>query len=131
MKISVQNLGPIKEGTIDLSKNLTVFCGPNGTGKTFISILTHEYYFLSNGFVGLKITEIEKYKILNEQINKKAKEGGNLEIEVDIQSLESLKNELINLLNRKITLKNIYGLNDFQIDNFTKDLKIDIQQENF
>ena len=131
MKISVQNLGPIKEGTIDLSKNLTVFCGPNGTGKTFISILTHEYYFLSNGFVGLKITEIEKYKILNEQINKKAKEGGNLEIEVDIQSLESLKNELINLLNRKITLKNIYGLNDFQIDNFTKELKIDIQKEIF
>ena len=94
MKISVQNLGPIKEGTIDLSKNLTVFCGPNGTGKTFMSMLIHEYYFLSNGFAGMKITEIEKYKILNEQINKKAKEGGNLEIELDLQSLESLKNEL-------------------------------------
>ncbi len=35
MKILVKNLGAIKQAEIDLSKKLTVFCGPNGTGKTY------------------------------------------------------------------------------------------------
>ena len=35
MKIQIKELGAIKEATIDLSKKLTVFCGPNGTGKTY------------------------------------------------------------------------------------------------
>ncbi len=37
MKIQIKNLGAIKEATIDLDKKLTVFCGPNGTGKTYMS----------------------------------------------------------------------------------------------
>ena len=131
MKISVQNLGPIKEGTIDLSKNLTVFCGPNGTGKTFMSMLIHEYYFLSNSYAGMKIREIEKYKILNEQINKKAKEGGILEIEIDIniEILKKIKSDIINILINPNNLKATYGLDKTAIEKFTKNLKIEIQQE--
>lgn len=41
MKIKVNDLGAIKEGTIDLSKKLTVFCGPNGTGKTYMAYLIY------------------------------------------------------------------------------------------
>ena len=132
MKISVQNLGPIKEGTIDLSKNLTVFCGPNGTGKTFMSMLIHEYYFSSNGYAGMKIIEIEKYKILNEQINKKAEEGGILEIEIDIniEILKKIKSDIINKLINPNNLKATYGLDETAIEKFTKNLKIEIQQEN-
>lgn len=37
MKLKVKELGAIKEGTIDLSKDLNVFCGPNGTGKTYMA----------------------------------------------------------------------------------------------
>ncbi len=37
MKIQVKELGAIKEGTVDLSKKLIVFCGPNGTGKTYMA----------------------------------------------------------------------------------------------
>ena len=131
MKISVQNLGPIKEGTIDLSKNLTVFCGPNGTGKTFMSMLIHEYYFLSNSYAGMKIREIEKYKILNEQINKKAEEGGILEIEIDIniEILKKIKSDIINILINPNNLKATYGLDKTAIEKFTKNLKIEIQQE--
>ncbi|MGD0959807.1 MAG: AAA family ATPase [Methylomonas sp.] len=35
MKISVTNLGPIKEATVELG-GLTVFVGPNGTGKSYL-----------------------------------------------------------------------------------------------
>ena len=37
MYYKVENLGKIKSATIDLSKDLTIFCGPNNTGKTFLS----------------------------------------------------------------------------------------------
>ncbi|WP_343608181.1 AAA family ATPase [Chryseobacterium oranimense] len=37
MKLKVKELGAIKEGVIDLSKSLNVFCGPNGTGKTYMA----------------------------------------------------------------------------------------------
>ena len=36
MKISVTNLGPIKEATVELG-GLTVFVGPNGTGKSYLA----------------------------------------------------------------------------------------------
>ncbi len=35
MKIRFQNLGQIKDATFDLSKDLTVFCGANNSGKTY------------------------------------------------------------------------------------------------
>lgn len=41
MQISVKNLGPIKEGTIDLSKSLTILTGPNNTGKSYLTYLIH------------------------------------------------------------------------------------------
>ena len=36
MKITVKNLGPIKEATVDLA-DLTVFVGENGTGKSYLA----------------------------------------------------------------------------------------------
>ncbi|MCQ8127067.1 AAA family ATPase [Methylomonas rivi] len=36
MKIAVTNLGPIKEATVELG-GLTVFVGPNGTGKSYLA----------------------------------------------------------------------------------------------
>lgn len=37
MKLQIKELGAIKEGIIDLSKKINVFCGPNGTGKTYMA----------------------------------------------------------------------------------------------
>ncbi len=36
MKISVTNLGPVKQATVELG-GLTVFVGPNGTGKSYLA----------------------------------------------------------------------------------------------
>lgn len=46
MKINIKGLGAIKETTIDLNKRLTVFCGHNNTGKTYVSYII---YALTSG----------------------------------------------------------------------------------
>ena len=37
MKLKVKNLGPIKQGEIDLSKRFSIFVGYNNSGKTYMS----------------------------------------------------------------------------------------------
>ncbi|MEY4906128.1 MAG: hypothetical protein RLZZ292_3943, partial [Bacteroidota bacterium] len=37
MKLKVKNLGPIKQGEIDLSKRFSLFVGYNNSGKTYMS----------------------------------------------------------------------------------------------
>lgn len=48
LSISVQNFGPIAEGTVDL-KPFTVFIGPNNTGKSFFSELIYAAHVYSRG----------------------------------------------------------------------------------
>ena len=40
MKIVIKGLGAVKQASIDLTKRLTVFCGHNNTGKTYVSYIT-------------------------------------------------------------------------------------------
>ena len=39
MKLKVRNLGPIRQGEIDLDKRFYVFVGYNNSGKTYMSQL--------------------------------------------------------------------------------------------
>jgi len=39
MIADISNLGPIRNAVVDLQKPFTLFCGPNSTGKTYISYL--------------------------------------------------------------------------------------------
>lgn len=41
MQFRIENLGPIKCADIDLNKKLTIFCGHNNTGKTYLSYLIY------------------------------------------------------------------------------------------
>ncbi|VTQ01804.1 AAA family ATPase [Sphingobacterium daejeonense] len=41
MKIEIKNLGIIKSADVDLSNNLTVFTGPNNSGKTYLAYLIY------------------------------------------------------------------------------------------
>ena len=47
MKLKIQNLGVIKSATVDLSKKFTIFCGPNSTGKTYLSYIVYAFYYTS------------------------------------------------------------------------------------
>lgn len=44
MKIEIKDLGAIKSATIDLSKPLNVFAGPNGTGKTYLAYVLYSLF---------------------------------------------------------------------------------------
>ena len=55
MKIQVKELGAIKEGTIDLSRKLNVFCGPNGTGKTYMAYVIYALTKLNNKSLGRRL----------------------------------------------------------------------------
>lgn len=44
MNISVRNLGIISKGCVDTSKPLIVMCGPNSTGKTYLSYLLYSIF---------------------------------------------------------------------------------------
>ena len=57
MKIQIKELGAIKEATIDLSKKLTVFCGPNGTGKTYMAYVLYAITKLNNKSIGIRLDE--------------------------------------------------------------------------
>ena len=41
MKIQVENLGAIKNAKINLDKPLTLFCGQNNTGKTYLAYIIY------------------------------------------------------------------------------------------
>ncbi len=53
MKININNLGNLKQGTFDISKKLTLFCGPNNTGKTYVSYIV---YALLKGRILIDVT---------------------------------------------------------------------------
>lgn len=50
-KISVENFGPVREGTVEF-KPLTVFIGPNNSGKTYMATLMYALFkaFARNAF---------------------------------------------------------------------------------
>lgn len=43
MRLKVKNLGVIREIEVDLSKKFILFCGPNGTGKTYASYILYAF----------------------------------------------------------------------------------------
>lgn len=47
MKLIIRNLGIVRNAEIDLSRDFTIFCGPNSTGKTYIAYLINA--FLNSG----------------------------------------------------------------------------------
>lgn len=69
MKIQIQNLGTIEEGTIDLSKELIIFAGQNNTGKSYVSYLIYGLYKLKLPDLNLKsITQIFASKYIKPAI---------------------------------------------------------------
>lgn len=77
MKINIKELGAIKEGTIDLSKKLNIFCGPNGTGKTYMAyviygLLKSQMHVGTDEVLAKELIEKRKtnYKINFDALNK-------------------------------------------------------------
>jgi hypothetical protein len=64
MKFDIENLGPLKEASIELNK-LTIICGENNTGKTYLSYVIYGFIKLWKNSSSITISE-ERYKTLQE-----------------------------------------------------------------
>ncbi len=93
MKIQIKELGAIKEATIDLEKKLTIFCGPNGTGKTYMAYILYSLTKLNNKSIGLR---------LEEDLIKKLVEGNSTKIPLEVDLIWNFRNKEVKSINDNI-----------------------------
>ena len=112
MKVKIKNLGNVESGDIDISKRLTVFCGPNNTGKTYVSYILYslikaQYYYddQSNPDLSKVITD------------------GQVTMDIDESALIKYRQSRIGLITR--SLESIFGISDK--DKLALFSKLDIQ----
>lgn len=98
MEIKVNNLGAIKEGEFDLTKRFSIFCGPNGTGKTYLAYVIY-------GLLKRKIHIPGKEKLAEMLVNRKK-----ASMEIDFAKLSKYRENLISATKRNID--EIFGIGE-------------------
>lgn len=98
MKLNIRELGAIKEGTVDLSKKINVFCGQNNTGKTYLSFVI---YALTRGRISRNPLRINFATLL---------ENGFIEIEINSDEIYQYKQETIAEI--KSNLDTVFGISE-------------------
>lgn len=94
MKLTIKNIGKIKEAEIDLDKQLTVFFGPNNTGKTYVNYCIYGMY--GQDFLNALHTKILKIDDKNSSTDKFLKVSL---IETLLPQRESIKEKYIEIRN--------------------------------
>jgi len=119
MKLQIKNLGAIKEGTINLSKKLNVFCGPNGTGKTYLAYTLY----------GLLKNQIHVGS--NEEIVKNLVDTKKLNYEINFEALQEYRKDLIS--NFKDDFDSLFGIGEVLAKQFFDETEISFgeTQEDF
>lgn len=116
MNITVENLGVIQKASINLNKPLTVFCGHNSTGKTYLSYLL--YSVLDNSFVD-KSRSTSSEKLDEIYINGSAKISI---IENDLSNyVANMQEEILS------SFVDIFALSEDEIQRLFPNVKINIQ----
>lgn len=98
MKIKVSNLGIISEGTIDLSKKISLFCGQNGTGKTYLAYVIY-------GLLKNRLRFDEDNEIVDKLI-----ENLRVTIDIDFQSIFDFKQSMF--ARTKNSLSDFFGIGE-------------------
>lgn len=96
MKLTIKDLGAIKEGHINLSKKLNVFCGPNGTGKTYMAYAVY----------GLLKTQL--HIRTNEDMVKELLDKKKVTYKIEFDVLNKYREDLI--INFKEDLDGLFGI---------------------
>lgn len=73
MKVEIKELGYVKHVQLDLDKDLTILCGPNNTGKTYVAYAIY-------GLMKFR-SEIPKSKKVSDELNNLIEKG---QVELDI-----------------------------------------------
>jgi predicted ATPase len=102
LKIGIKDFGPIAEGEIEL-KPLTVFIGPNNSGKSYVAMLIHSIFMLYNDVdIGLLLQIIEKNEDLEQSLFKLVSNISNMKLndstQVPTEIWKTIISDLINYL---------------------------------
>jgi predicted ATPase len=111
MKVHVKELGAIKEGTIDLSKKLNIFCGPNGTGKTYMAYVIY----------GLMKSQL--HIGLNRELATELVENKITTYKIDFEALFEYRKNL--LKNFSENFDELFGIGEILAKEYFKETKIE------
>lgn len=117
MKFRINNLGVIRNANVELTKKLTVFCGPNSSGKTYLSYII--YALVSSNRKPFNV-DLDK-SIPKEDINKLI-ERKSIEMEIVPKEVLSHKNALVAYILRN--LDSIFGISDEKVRLLFKDFNL-------
>ena len=111
MKIQIKNLGNVEFGDLDISKRLTIFCGPNNTGKTYVSYVIYSMLKSQYLFDTREVPDLSR-ALIEEEIT----------LELTAQNLSICrKSKLQNILSN---LESLFGISDSDKSSLFKDLHI-------
>lgn len=113
MKVHIENCGAIGNGTIDLSKQVSLFCGENGTGKTYFSYMI---YGLLNTRFHIKSDD----KIVEQLINDR-----DVEFAIDFSQVIAYKKAMLE--NTRSSVDSIFGISSDDADKIFKGLRISFE----
>ena len=109
MKLKVRNLGAIKEGTVDLSQKFIVFCGPNGTGKTYLSYVIY-------GLLKRKLHIQGKQKFAEKLINERK-----TSLEIDFDKLFQYRKQMLS--STQASVDELFGIGEAESRKIFKDFQ--------
>jgi len=98
MKILVKELGAIKEAKINLDKPLTLFCGQNNTGKTYLAYII---YALTRMKISRNPLKIDSSALIENSV---------FSFEIDIDQIFRYRNSTI--LEIKSNLDTVFGISE-------------------
>lgn len=113
MQFRIENLGPIRSADIDLNKKLTIFCGYNNTGKTYLSYLIYAIIsYKLNSKLGISKEEMQT--LLS---------GKAITVEIDPVDLWEYKKSMAK--NIVSECDSIFGISEDAVSSIFGDLNID------
>lgn len=93
MNVIIENLGPIRKMEFDLDKKISIFCGPNNTGKTYVSYILYAFTRRRISLPEDKLTEAQLIELISNQKLELLLDANRV-YEIMMERLESIKNDL-------------------------------------
>ncbi|MBR4271222.1 MAG: ATP-binding protein [Bacteroidales bacterium] len=116
MIITVKNLGVIKKAEFDTSKKLTVFCGPNSTGKTYIAYIIYAIYRNKNIF------KLKSFSEAKDAFDK------HIKIKIKKEYIDELLSKIADYCKKSIG--EIFGISEENENKFFKQFVVNISISN-
>ena len=112
MKVEISNLGAIRKAVVDLDKPFTLFCGPNSTGKTYLSYLIYAILESADYVVSKKLDGLLHFFSANKEF---------------VLTREFVENYIADFsANIKGKLGSIFGIGDSAVDKLFSQFSISL-----